>query len=489
MAILLERWTPLCWLVAVLVLLFGTLACAPPDVSELTTAADEPSPTVAPNVVLIVVDTLRADHLSQYGYPRDTSPALESFARQATLFQNAYAPANWTTPSAASLFTGLDPARHQLRGAGDALPEDAWTFVQYLSDAGYDAYGDSANINVSRELGFDRGFRVWHQPEAEGAEVLAYPGIDQMLEKFSSWVERMNGEGRYLTYLHPMNVHGPYRVPKEHQSALLGHPPDRTFVYYGDVMGKVLAGRLQQRSHVSPRYLKSLFDQYDTAIRYTTDQVGEMLDLLRASDLYDDSLIILTSDHGEELFDHGGFSHGYTVYEEIVRVPLIVKLPSQREARTVGATVMLQDLMPTIVELAGLEVPPDLDGRSLTPLLSSGGDAAWEEPGEGTRLHHGTARKRCDCRALVEGDKKLIVNASSYQFRRGAVELYDLKEDPGERENIANADREQTQAMIGRFEAAVAKAMEKRVEGGENVLDSMDKERLEALGYLDSPDN
>lgn len=170
-----------------------------------------------------------------------------------------------------------------------------------------------------------------------------------------------------------MNAHGPYRVPEEHQADLLGRSPRPGFRDYGNAMKAILReGRLGKRQAVGEALLTSLDEQYDTAVRYTLDQLAARFRSLERRGLYDDALIVLTSDHGEELFEHGGFSHGYSLHEELLRVPLSIKLPKQRTGVRVTSRVSLADVTPTVLDAVGLTWTTEAllgDGRSLLPIL------------------------------------------------------------------------------------------------------------------------
>jgi arylsulfatase A-like enzyme len=255
-----------------------------------------PSPRL---VVLVVVDTLRADHLSQYGYERETSRALDRFASHATLFASCYAPASWTTPSTASILTGLLPARHGADARGAALDQEALTLAEALRSAAWETAGISFNHNVCVATQFDQGFERFRDHRGDGKE---YPDVSELLDLASDWVQGSRGEQLFL-YLQPMNVHGPYRVPKAREADLLGSRPGRSFRYSKGRMDRIMKeGRLDERAGVDAEYLASHRDQYDVAVRYTMDELGRWLAWLERERLYDEALIVVTADHGEELY-------------------------------------------------------------------------------------------------------------------------------------------------------------------------------------------
>jgi arylsulfatase A-like enzyme len=334
-------------------------------------APDDPARALGSGtpVVLVVVDTLRADRLSHAGHERDTAAGLDAFLEDATFFERCWAPAPWTTPSTATILTGLHPLRHGATGHGRALPGQAVTLAEHLGDAGYHTAAFSHNQNASAVLGFDQGFDVF---EAHKGKSTAYDDISLMVERTERWMDDERADPFFL-WLQPMNVHGPYKVPEPHADDLLGREPARGFQYYGTTMRAILKeGDIARRERVSEVMLDSLGETYDTAIRYTLDQVGEVFDDLRERGLYDRALIVLTSDHGEELFEHGGFSHGYSLHRELLHVPLYVKLPGQRTGTRVGDHVTLADVAPTVLQVLGQPLEAGAtDGRSLIPLMQA----------------------------------------------------------------------------------------------------------------------
>jgi arylsulfatase len=425
----------------------------------------------APLVIVVVFDALRADHLSQYGYPLDTSPGLEKLARRATLFEQAYAPSSYTTASTASLLTGQSPLRHGARRQGASLAAESETLAEVLGAHGFRTRGISFNPVVADATGFTQGFEDFVEREA-GSPFNLYPDIARGIERIHAWLE--DDGVPQLVYFQPMNTHGPYLVPESAASTLLGRPPDDRFRYYGSPMAEILAGEVAKRSEVTPEYVKSAIERYDTAIRYSTDALGAFLETLEAQGKLDEALVVVTADHGDEFFEHGGFSHGYTLYDEVIRVPLIVKLPGQREARRVPDRVTLMDVMPTIAEAVGAPAPVGLDGRSL--LAFTRGEAPPPAPTIPLVVDFSP---RLVARGRIEGDHKLIAIDESYDGLSHALRLFDLGEDPHERTDIATQDPVLTRILH-------AKLLR---EGGDSLpaaaapVADLDRELLEQLGY------
>ncbi|HEX5067907.1 MAG TPA: sulfatase [Myxococcota bacterium] len=424
-----------------------------------------------PLVLLVVFDALRADHLSQYGYALPTSPGLAKLAARATLFRNVYAPASYTTASTASLLTGLSPLRHGARKQGARLAGDVVTLAELMRARGYRARGVSFNPVVADVTGFTQGFEEFAERE-KGSPFNLYPDIGDGLRVIRRWVD--DAREPLFVYFQPMNTHGPYIVPPAARVTLLGRAPDPTFRYYDPLMAAILAGDVARRREVTPQYVRSGIERYDTAIRYATDALGAFLDELDAAGRLDDALVVVTADHGDEFFEHGGFSHGYTLHEEVVRVPLLVKLPGQRAAREVDARVSLQDVYPTIAEAVGAELRQPVDGRSLVPWTLGQGD-----PHPRDLFLSAEFSPRLVARGVLSGTQKLVATEERYDGARGAVELYDLASDPGETRDLAAAQPERARELVKQLEqgASVPAAP------AEDAVEGLDAERLRALGY------
>lgn len=428
-----------------------------------------------PNLILIVVDTLRADHLSHYGYERPTAAPLDGFRDRATRFAHAFAAGSWTGPSTISIHTGLSPLRHGALDHGDVLPPDATPLAEVLRGAGYATYGLSFNYEVSAQTGYDRGFDRFG---GFGEDVLDYPDITLMRRRVARWGDDPPAEPFFL-YLHPMNVHGPYRVPNSRKADLLGRPPSDAFEYYGDAMKRILKrGELEARAEVTPEIVQSLVDQYDTAIHYSMTEIAGILDDLEARGLLENTAIILTADHGEELFEHGGFSHGYSLYREVLHVPLYLALPGQTRARSSEAIVSVLDIYPTLLDLARVPIPEHVDGRSLVDV-----DAMANE--DRTLVQATGWKNRAVGESAITSEGHLIELSSAYDAPQGRRALFDWRSDPGEESDLlesAPAHRRRTEDAATARRAALATRPSFE---SANVLDEMDAARLRALGYAE----
>lgn len=419
-----------------------------------------------PPILVYLIDTLRADHLGCYGYDRPTSPRIDRFAAGAVRFAGAIAQSSWTRSSVASLLTGLDPRRHGTVGRTDALPDGVDTLAERLARLGYETAAWSTNGNVSRVFGFAQGFDLFRSlPEQRTFEL--HQLSDGLNEAAFPWLAA-RGRAPWFLYLHATDPHGPY-TPREPFRGRFAAGVD-------PALGAIETLRaLPGEGDSEPAGLaEALVRLYDAEIAFNDHQFGRLLDRLEALGLYDDALIVLTADHGEEFRDHGGWQHGRTLYQEQLAVPLLVKLPGGRAAGTVVDTrVEHVDLVPTILDLLGEPLPDGLDGRSLAPALAAPGRL---DPSP-VAAHLDLDGRRLE--AVIDGDLKLIRRLSEGPAGR---RLFDLAADPGERHDLARA-RRVTAGLLDSL--LMARRPQAAFAATEAAPDDELAERLRALGYLD----
>jgi arylsulfatase A-like enzyme len=361
--------------------------------------------TGAPVVVLYLVDTLRADHLSLYGYPRHTTPELERFARDGVVFDQAIAASNWTKPSVASIFTSLLPRDHRCVEGYNPLDPELVTLAEALHDRGFATGGVVVNPLVrGKNMHFDQGFDLFGAPASPNR-------AEQAVDAALSFVDARRGLPTFV-YVHTMDAHTPYEPPS---------PFDRMFPPLPEPGGKAS----EPADYREPLDLDRLVGQYDGAIAYGDREFGRLLDGLRERGLYDRATIVFLADHGEEFLDHGAFGHGHTMFDELVRVPLVVKYAGRREAgRRVARQVPLLDVMPTVLKSQGVPPPPGIAGR---PLEASFGETGPERPA--------VFESKAETKAarVLYGAR---TSAAKYvrQLSVADTELYfDLRADPGEK--------------------------------------------------------
>ncbi len=471
-------------------------------------ASGEPS---ARNLILISIDTLRADHLSGYGYGRLTSPRLDAFAARGVTFLNAISASAWTVPAHMTLFTGLEPVAHQLIDFPfvGRLGADYVTAAETFLRRGFRTAAFVGGGYMSARHGFDRGFEIF---ESNGRR------FEENLPAARLWIEQREPDGRFFLFLHGFNTHKPYKPPS---------PYDREFCpdYAGHYDTKDL---LPERPRPSPEDLEFVVCQYDGEIRFVDELLGGFLDELEAAGLLKDTLVVITSDHGDEIYEHGKVDHIHTLYDELIRVPLIMVGPGILP-KVVRRQVGQIDVFATLFDFLGLADVDLQQSSSLRTLIEqpeppvSEADESravasftgfseypyhlssirtdrwklvmWSLAGmkdvkfestvtrTGRPMDGGTGNRR-------GGSFKVALNRERYTYKfrdrdEDFVELFDLQRDPGEQRDVA-AENPQvvarlTELLRRRIEESRALTREAAVADapGPEVL-----ETLRTLGYV-----
>ncbi len=415
-----------------------------------------------PNIVLYVVDTVRADRLGVYGYEKPTSPRLDSLAEGAVLFENAYAQSSWTRPAVASLFTGLLPPAHRTVGRRSVLPEEATTLTEILSANGYEGLGLVRNPNVGAAFGFSQGFARFRSEDRDRDQT--------MLDRVRLWLdERQDPERPFFLYLHAIDPHGPYAPAPEFEQMFDagGAPANYRTVRY---LLQLNQGEVQP----DPGTAEALSRLYDAEVAQNDRAFGQLLDELEARGLAGDTAVIYVSDHGEEFEEHGRWEHGISLYEEVLRIPLVMRLPGIAPRR-IETPAQHVDLLPTLLAYLGIEAPAT-DGRDLL-----------SEPQRGDDPHDVYAHLDVDnhrSSTVIRGHYKLVLPQSPSQGSEPM--LFDLEADPDERENLAPNRPEIVRRMTGLLaERGLAGEVEPAVELEDDQIDEDLRRRLRALGYVD----
>ena len=424
-------------------------------IAALAVVSCAPAPASArPNVVVIVMDTTRADRCSVTGYARPTTPHLEAFARDAVTFRQAWSPAGWTAPAHASLFTGLRPEHHGLiSGRGSYLDVMRPTLAERLWNMGYATACFTNNANVSPESGLTRGFGRTdllyvddHRP---------YPWAPATHEAALAWALEQERHGKpFFLFVNDMEPHLPYTPPAADEAAFLRERPPAAALADARAFDnprtlQFCAGVLE----LDDPYLRTLSDLYDAEIASLDREIGSLLDGLRDAGLLDRTMFVIAGDHGEMLGEHHMVAHLFSLHRAVRHVPLIVRWPGTFDGgRVVDSVVRLEDVFPTVLEVCGAPVPDGLDGASLARGLDGRiaraiqGDAAPSLPAmertlPGVDLRPMTVRTD----AVFDGHLHLIARAD------GRTELYDIDGDPEETRNLASerpADVERLKALI-----------------------------------------
>lgn len=431
-------------------------------------------PAVAPNLVLVSIDCLRADHVGTYGYQRDTTPHIDALAEDGVVFENAVSTSSWTLPSHISMLTGLAPSfhgasrRHKLDRSVPYLPE-------MLAHAGYQVDAIVSGAFLFQDFGVERGFHTFRALDDPRAAVT----IDAALER----LRRSTGQAQFL-FVHLYDPHWPYSPPGEFLGRFGSRPRD-----ISDLNQKVAAGESPQNTEEKEQVIRL----YDGEIAYVDQQVGRLLDALKSMGLYDRSLIVLTADHGEAFYEHGYWRHTLTLYDEIIRVPLIVKWPGQSPRGRVKAQVSQVDLFPTLLEQAGLPTPQggalslrqqvnkDVPTDSQRNLLS---EVTWTPMSTGrTMMKIAFRTERFKYIATLVGPVENELAVSEIRDE----ELYDLSRDPAEQENLFPEAPLEVGSFRRLLRSHLDEARELRASrrGEEIVLDETLEQRLRALGYIE----
>ena len=463
-----------------LALSIGTSAS---DSSSKASAAEE-ALAKGGNVLLIVVDTLRADHLPSYGYRTGATPSLDAFTDDAVRFDQAFTNSSWTRPSFASILTGRLASSHGVMSKAAALPDSVDTLAEVLNEEGYQTSGFVTNFNVAPYFNFQQGFDDYRYLEPAfvlgaddaSAKLLLMQFVRQRLEKSRA----MRGDVEPGTaYQDAPTVNRALKAwlngkPKAPWFLFAGYmdPHDPYFPHPYDGTGYARAAH----QHPDPKEAPKLRQLYNGEITYWDQHFGDLVADLKARGVYDDLTIVITSDHGEEFADHGGFWHGTTLYDEQVRVPLFVKLPQNRRGGTVVRHwVQSIDIMPTLLRSLKIEPPKGVQGGE----LFAGSDLIYaEESHEGNVLE--------SIRELRGTDEYKLITANAKNPRGlGPRELYRVDEDPAEQKNLAEQlpqitkETHQTlesQSKLAKEGASVAKAV---------ALKGDVAKQLEAIGYME----
>lgn len=432
--------------------------------------AGHEEPTAAPtNVLLIVVDTLRADRLGCYGSPRPTSPVIDALASDGTQFARAYSVSSWTMPAVASLLTGLYPSAHGVTGFRRDFPDDVTTVAGLFKEAGYATAAIVSGDLIMANRNFDRDFDFFDDRAAGGAASVSTPEVT------ATAVETLRSfEGQpFFLFVHYFDPHYDYR--RHPQYGLVSSEPGRLS---GAEDIWALRAMLDDMTDEELEHLRHV---YDEEIRFTDAGVGELLDELRALGVDDHTAVIITADHGEAFRDHDWLGHTTNLYEEVLRVPLIVRAPADRWRHSlVEEPVSTLSVVPTMLELAGVDLESHpLQAAPLAPSKGGEHDAVFAE------VELRSKRKRTNKRSLTRGRFKLIHDILAKDY-----ELYDLARDPGETENVVRTQPEifvslrEELARVTRFAREQKAAVR---EAAEPTPDTM--EALRSLGYVETPGN
>ena len=443
-----------------------------------------------PNVIVYVIDCLRADHVGAYGYKRPTTPHIDNFAKDGALFLNAYSQATWTRSSVTSLMTSQYLSTHKVDWAGKKLSDSVDTIADVMRGQGYRTVIITDNENAGVEPNLDQGFeQVFLKGSSEDDN-----RVSKNISTITNWLKSnaTDDHRNFFMYIQTLELHSPYLPPQ---------PYDK--LYDPDYKGVVSEGRrfdIKELRRLSQRDIDHLIALYDGLLNFADKRFNSLIETLKAIGVYDNTIIIVTSDHGEAFNEHGLWMHGIDPYQQVIRVPLIIRFPSLVPAgRVVDENVQLIDIAPTILHMIGLQPEDDFQGLSLLPLIKKQNIDMYKN-----RTVFTESKSKV---ALIDGKYKFIMNrpvnrdASGIEriFRNYVLDyidfwkthkLFDLGNDPAEKYNIAG--REPSKSKV--YKKSVVQWLEAQDRSGLTERDSEPRdiqkidpkvqEELEALGYV-----
>ncbi len=386
-----------------------------------------------PNVLLIGIEVIRADHVSRLGYFRNTTPTLDKLAHEGVIFSRAIATSSWTLPTNMSVFTSLYPSVHKVTDNKRTLPKRITTLAQVLKKNGYLTAAFVTSPVLDGGNGFSRGFDLYDDfsakldlavgllgNEATNQDMFTGARTCEVLNRTATaWLQK-NHKKPFFMFLFYFDSHYPYTPPP---------PFDTTFDpdYVGPIEPATLPGNQRKMPRPAPRDLEHLIALYDGGIQYTDEYISKLLDALRKYGILDNTLVIVFADHGEAFYEHDKVGHGEMLYNEVIHIPLILRWPHAiPPSRQIDALVSQVDIMPTVLDYLNVEHDGFMQGRSLKALIE----------GHKAEIHDAvfaelSARKEDSYCAVVSGGRKFILDLST-----GRKELFDLTSDPEEQVNL-----------------------------------------------------
>lgn len=477
-----------------------------------------------PDVILISIDTLRADHLGCYGYEKDTSPHLDALAEEGVVFENFFAPCSLTKPSHVSMLTSLYPLTHSILTNHEAysFSENIVPIAQILRESGFKTAGFSGGGSVSEIDGFARGFDMWSE----------VPFIASHLPHVYKWL-KANRKEPFFLFFHFYDVHAPYVFRDkfknmyrdlDYYSALLSRTKkilaaEKLSLQYFKTLTlqekfSLLVSRLIQKFKRQPeegvaeaarkeilsslhkwrtipeysKHIQLLVDSYDAGIKYTDHNLGEFFSFLKSSGLWKNTLLIVTSDHGEEFMEHNLLTHGGNLYDTLIHIPLIIKMPGSSEliAKRIDGLSDIVDIMPTVLDILNINFKEQMQGQSLLPIMQG------RQKNIKNKIYASLDTAKSQELRLVRTERwKYITHGPNFSEKD---ELYDLNEDRAERRNLITRAHNNVPHLksyltghlrecIGLFQSRYS--LKRKAE--KDYPDELRKERMEilrALGYI-----
>lgn len=440
-------------------------------------AADRPSSH--PNIILIIIDCLRADHLGSFGYKRDTTPYLDRLSKNSLVFKETFSSAPWTKPAVASLFTSLHPNTHTAISSKKSLPLPLTTLAEVLKKNGYATYFfNGGNEFCGDEFNFNQGFDVYIGQKACDS-IYSAPELTEIVLEHLPWGEK----SKFFAYIHYMDLHLPYC--QNRYNTLFAPPESGRF--HLDQLQKITTDKIRELTYadkLTAEEKASIVSLYDGQIRYVDENIERIISALRENRLFQNTIFIVTSDHGEEFWDHAGFEHGHNLYNDLLHVPLIISIPGLGPSEIV-ARARLIDIFPTLMEILGI-APDDLkfQGHSLMPLVR--GESESDSPVfAGGTLYY---RERY---SLIKNNLKIIYNTDDRKDKwdhdpreqsEAWFEVYNLETNPQENPDFQIREPKIVSSLKKELELFIS--LPPFTEENEITINRELSDKLRSLGYI-----
>ncbi len=471
-----------------------------------TAAARPPAPPGAPDVMVVVLDTVRADHLSAFGYARPTSPNFDALAREGTLFVDAVSPATWSLPSHASLFTGRFPSAHGAHDEHLFLDAATPTMAERFAAAGYDTRSFTANAWITDSLGMIRGFgwtdEAWRRGDVARTFQSMYRLLDrvglggadkggaQVAANVEAWLAARPADDRpAFTFVNFIEAHFPYhQLPAEFLGRFTTHSRGELWAVSSQLMMATFGGA----PPTAPDTIEQATAMYDAGIAYADGLLGRLVEALRRNGRLDRTIVVVLSDHGELLGEHGEFGHGRSLYEPVLHVPLVIRAPSRVPAgRRVATPVSTAGVFATVLDLAGLPPEPSVQVGSLVEVIDGQphpgpiiAEQFVSQLGSTIETDDPLMEKKARFRAYRIGRQKLV------DAEPGGTFFFDLEHDPGERDDVAMSQRMTVASMRESLDAwrerlGIPDLRATATGAAPKPVDPAARERLRQLGYVE----
>ncbi|MFX1501114.1 MAG: sulfatase [Promethearchaeota archaeon] len=437
-------------------------------------------------IFLISLDALRQDHLGCYGYSRNTTPNIDALAKSGVLFLNAFSQTHWTLPSHMSMFTSLYASSHNVY-LNQKLDELKITFPEILKNHGFTCFGYASHFRLSPVFGFGRGFDYYISGSWVKKRRLENDTVDKVILKTMRFLTENRNKKKIFIFLHLFDIHYPYEPPDNYSIKF-----DKTYTgmlygqdvnFYKKPVRNIFA---PPRRIISKRNLEHIVALYDGEISNVDFYIGLLINHLKSLGMYNNSLIILTSDHGEELLDHKDLAAHNTIYDELLKVPLIIKFPIWISSRNQKINELVQasiDMFPTILDVIKKPIPPHIQGKSLLPLIMEKTELKYTHYNEiyAERLCHSNPFEyaiaiRTMKYKYIYTTHFDITNFANFQKHEEIRELYNIEKDPKEVINIVNLENDIADEFQEKIDRFVSNTLKRRQNQKKSVLNQKIKE-------------